>query len=258
MIGKAAVLDELVAMSRRLGEPDNDYAILGEGNTSAAIDQDTFFVKASGAELRTVDAAGFVEVRKPPVLAMLDGPDLSDAEIKDALAAAKVDPTSPARPSVETVLHGLLLNVPGVRFVAHTHPAAVNAILCSARAREAVSGRLFPDEIVVCGPASAFVEYVDPGLPLARAVREAVSAYLHEYGGAPKVIHMRNHGMIALGATAQEAEAITAMAVKSARVLAGTYALGGPHFLTSDHVSRIWTRPDERYRQEALRGRRPQ
>lgn len=255
-MSKDDVIQELVAMSRRLGDPARDYAILGEGNTSAEIDEDTFFVKASGSELRTIDASGFVEVRKAPVLAMLEGPDLSDAEIGDRLTAAKAHPDSPARPSVETVLHALLLDLDGVRFVAHTHPTAVNAILCSARAREALSGRLFPDEIVVCGPAPAFVEYVDPGVPLAHAVSRTVEAYIDEWNAPPKVIHMRNHGTIALGDSAHEVEAITAMAVKAARVLAGTYCLGGPQFLTEANVARIWTRPDEKYRQRALRGQR--
>jgi len=37
------VLDELVSMSRALGDPANDYAILGEGNTSVRADGDTFW-----------------------------------------------------------------------------------------------------------------------------------------------------------------------------------------------------------------------
>jgi len=46
------LLEELVEMSRKLGEPAADCVILGEGNTSARIDEETFWVKASGA-LRT-------------------------------------------------------------------------------------------------------------------------------------------------------------------------------------------------------------
>jgi len=64
----------------------------------------------------------------------------------------------------------------------------------------------------------------------------------------PKVILMQNHGLIALGRTAQQVENITAMAVKAARVLLGAYALGGPRFLTARDVARIHTRPDELYR----------
>jgi hypothetical protein len=38
------------------------------------------------------------------------------------------------------------------------------------------------------------------------------------------------------------------MYVKTARVILGTYALGGPHFLSQSAVDRIHTRPDEDYR----------
>jgi len=43
---------------------------------------------------------------------------------------------------------------------------------------------------------------------------------------------------------------VTAMYVKAARVLLGTYALGGPHFLSPAAAARIHTRPDELYRRE--------
>lgn len=52
-------LHELTALSNRIGRPENDYAILGEGNTSALIGDDSFFVKASGAEFGTVGPDGF-------------------------------------------------------------------------------------------------------------------------------------------------------------------------------------------------------
>jgi rhamnose utilization protein RhaD (predicted bifunctional aldolase and dehydrogenase) len=256
------ILDQLVSMSRHLGDPALDCAILGEGNTSARADAETFWVKASGVEMRTIEPGGFVRVRFDRVLALLDdrhggtpsgppGQSLDDAGIKAGLEAAKADPAVAARPSVETVLHALALQMDGVHFVGHTHPTAVNAILCSRQAEEATAGRLFPDEIVYCGVAPVYIPYTDPGVPLARRVRDSLAHYLDEYGEVPKVILMQNHGLIALGKTALEVEQITAMYVKAARVLLGTYALGGPHFLSPADVARIHTRPDELYRRKA-------
>ncbi|UCC61488.1 MAG: class II aldolase/adducin family protein [Anaerolineae bacterium] len=208
-----SILVQLIAMSRRLGDPALDYAILGEGNTSAQADADTFWVKASGTELRTIDRAGFVQVYFRRVLDLLDAGQCSDDEVRAGLEAAKVDPAVTVRPSVETVLHALALQVEGVNFVGHTHPTAVNAVLCSQRAEEAIAGRLFPDEIVYCGPASVYVPYTDPGLPLARAVRDSIARYIDEQGETPKVILMQNHGLIALGKTSLEVENVTAMYV---------------------------------------------
>jgi len=245
------ILDQLLTMSQHLGDPALDYAILGEGNTSARADSETFWVKASGVEMRTIAPAGFVRVRFDRVLDLLAVDNLDDAGVKAGLEAAKADPAVVARPSVETVLHALALHMDGVHFVGHTHPTAVNAILCSQQAEEAIAGRLFPDEIVYCGPAPVYVPYTDPGVPLARAVHQAMVGHQARYGQAPKVVLMQNHGLIALGKTALEVEQITAMAVKAARVLLGAYALGGPHFLEPTAAERIHTRPDELYRRKA-------
>jgi len=243
-------LTELVALSRTLGDPALDYAILGEGNSSARIDAETFWVKASGAEMGTIEAGGFVQVRFDGVLSMLKVDGLSDAEVKAQLEAARVDPEATARPSVETVLHALALELDGVNFVGHTHPTAVNAILCSKKAEEAIAGRLFPDEIVYCGLAPIYIPYTDPGVPLARKVRDEIERYLAEYRENPKVILMQNHGLIALGKTAPQVENITAMYVKTARVIVGAYALGGLQFMSKEAVARIHTRPDELYRRQ--------
>ncbi len=254
------ILSQLVAMSNNLGDPALDYVILGEGNTSARADADTFWVKTSGTELRNIDRAGFVRVSFERILAMLDDFTLPDEQVKHRLVEAKVDPATglgPApddtvRPSVETVLHAICLNLQGVNFVGHTHPTVINSLACSAAFETAVSGRLFPDEVVVCGAAPLIVPYTDPGLPLARKIRDLVQQYFGEYRECPRVILIQNHGLVTLGRTAQQVENITAMAAKTARVLLGTYALGGPHFLTVRAVARIHTRPDELYRRKLL------
>jgi len=246
------ILTQLVVMSNHLGRPENDYVILGEGNTSARADAESFYIKASGTELRTITAAGFVQVAFDRVLAMLNKLDLDDRGVKEGLAAAKIDPAAPGHPSVETLLHALCLSLEGINFVGHTHPTAVNALTCSVGFERAFAGRLFPDEIVLCGPAPVLVPYTDPGVPLARKVWELINEYLDRYNENPRVILIQNHGLIALGRTAQQVEDVTQMAVKTARILLGTYAAGGPHFMSHRDVNRIHTRPDELYRRQQL------
>jgi len=263
------VLDQLVAMSRALGDPQRDYVILGEGNTSARADDDRMYVKASGARLEDITADGFVEVRRAKVLEMLEAGDpstssepalspakgqaLTDAQVERGLRDALVEPSA-RRPSVETLFHADLLGLEGINFVGHTHPTAVNAILCSRDGRLALAGRIYPDEIVVCGEAPVLVDYVDPGVPLARAVRDETRRYIERCGHAPQAILMQNHGLIALGATTTQVEAVTAAWVKTARILIGTAAFGGPRHLSDDNVRRICTRPDEAYRRRDITG----
>ncbi len=244
------LLVQLIDMSHILGDPALDYAILGEGNTSARADEDTFWVKASGARLGTVGAEGFVRMRFGPIMDMLNGGDWSDREVETALDGAKAEPGAKPRPSTETPLHALALQLPGVHFVGHTHPTVVNAIMCSVRADEAFKGRCFPEMIVHCGTDQVYVPFADPGLPLARTVRAGLREFLDRRGELPKVILMQNHGLIALGRTPEEVINIHAMYCKAARILLGTYALGGPQFLAPAQVERIHTRPDELYRRK--------
>ena len=239
---------QLVDFARHLGDPTNDFVILGEGNISGKDNPDTFWVKASGTSLRDLEPSGLVEVSFKKIKELLGADNLTDDEVRLGLQEAKIDPEVKAVPSVETFLHALLLKLDGINFVGHTHPTAVNSILSSKNAEAAYAGSLYPDQIVYCGPAPAFVPYTDPGSPLAKKVYEVIEAYLDEWGEKPKIILMQNHGLIAIGATPAEVENITAMSVKAARIILGTYALGGPKFLSGENVSRIHTRPDEQYR----------
>ncbi len=250
----ADVLIELIELTRHLGVPEHEYVIRGEGNTSARVDEETYWVKASGSSMVNIGPDGLVLTRFEPVLAMLEAGDLSDEQVKAKLIEAKADPAAPGHPSIEALLHALCLRLPGVTFVGHTHPTLVNAILCSERAEEATAGPVFPDEIVVCGPASAFVPYADPGIPLARAVWKSLTEFTDEHGESPKRVYIRNHGLIALGANSTEVKNITAMAVKVARIVVGAYALGGPRFMSAADIARTDTRPDEHRRRAKLIG----
>ncbi|NLT42192.1 MAG: class II aldolase [Anaerolineae bacterium] len=245
-----ATLRALVRLSRKLGRPRRGYVILGEGNTAALEDESSFWVKASGASLNRIGPEGFVRVAFDPLFRALDMPPTDDAAAQ-GLQDAKVDPEDP-RPSVETYLHAIALHDAGARYVGHTHPVTVNRVLCSRRAEEAVSGRLFPDEIVSCGPASLYMPYCDPGLTLAHEFRAALRRYAERQGASPRVILIQNHGLIVLGESPQEVLATTAMTCKAFDVLWGTYALGGPNFFSDEQIARIGGRPDERYRRELI------
>jgi len=248
---RSDVLEQLVDLSMRLGDPVRDLVILAEGNTSAREADGTFWVKASGVELRTAGPGSFVRMSTARVLDMLDA-DMSDAAVIDALIAAKMDGLSEPRPSVETLMHAVCLGLDGVNFVGHTHPVHINCLTCAAEFETAFRGRVFPDEIVLCGPESVLVPYVDPGVPLARETVRRVNEYVRSYGRSPKVIVLRNHGMVALGASPREVENITTMAVKSAKIRIGSFSAGGPRPLSEEDVRRIDGRSDEHYRQRML------
>ena len=255
-------LDSLIQMTRALGEPARDYVIIGEGNTSMRLDDESFLVKASGHQMRGIGAAGFVAVRFAPMLALLDDPPATLSEEKAITQSAVIHADSAfppdasggtaggLSPSVEASFHAMLLHECGLRYIGHTHPVAINQILCSEYGPDFAFQRRFPDEVVLCGPQSALVPYADPGLPLALAIREKTREYRQTYGEAPKLILLENHGMIALGETPAEILNITAMAVKAARIFLGALLTGRPTRLPDDEVRHLYQRPDEIYRRQ--------
>jgi rhamnose utilization protein RhaD (predicted bifunctional aldolase and dehydrogenase) len=246
-----STLTQLITMSHELGRPESQLAILGEGNTSALCAGDQFLVKASGSMLSTIEESGFARLDRAATEVLLDSEMNSDAEIMAALLRVCVD-NAGRRPSIEAMMHAFLLGLPEVNFVGHTHPIAVNALLCSERAEELAHVCLFPDQIVCCGPAPVFIPYSDPGLPLARLVRERVLAWMQTYQAVPKAILLQNHGVFALGNTAQHVLSCTLMWDKTARVIAGAMACGGVHPLDPDQIERIYTRPDEKFRAQII------
>lgn len=250
-MSQAAELEALVRLSRALGEPSADYAILAEGNTSTRTGEDSFLLKASGVSLAGASPDSFVEMRLSAVLALLGDPPRDDAALAQALSACRLG--DGPRPSVEAALHAVALTLGGAAVIGHTHPTAINAILCSERAELIVAGPLFPDQIVVCGQHPLLVPYFDPGIPLAAELSARLREHIDRHGIAPKTIYLGNHGFVALGQSAGEVLQITQMATKAARILLGTLSCGGPRPLTPEAATRIETRPDEHHRQAQLR-----
>lgn len=103
-MSKTDILESMIELSRFLGEEHRNLAILGESNTSAKFDDETFLVKASGSCLQTLGVDDAVACRFDALLPMLDEDDISDQEIEDRLLGCRVD-TKAKRPSVETLFH---------------------------------------------------------------------------------------------------------------------------------------------------------
>lgn len=245
------LLNRLIWLSREIGREDRHLAILGEGNTSADAGDGTFWIKASGGNLATLDSEGLTPVRFDSILEAVDDTTLDDSGVREVLLGARAN--AEARlPSVETFLHAICLREGGARWIGHCHPVSVLQVLCSRHGAAPFLKHIFPDEIVVCGRHLAVVPYIDPGIELAREVRKALAGFCDQHGGAPKVILLENHGPVALGQNEREVLNILLMLDKWARILVGNFALDGPAYLPEATSTRIDTRPDEHYRRARI------
>ncbi len=224
---RANIVSELLNLSHEFGR--RGLVILGEGNVSARLSESTFLVKASGTSLGTLIEGNLTECRFDRLLSFFDDIPVSDAEVETALLAGRVNPGA-LKPSVE-----------------------VNQILCSSHAREFSRQRQCPDEVVCCGPVSLLIPYVDPGLALAKKIRDELLSFQVQHGKLPRVILLENHGVITVGSSVQAVRAAMLMTVKAAEIYIGAQQLGGIKHLPETEVTRVESRLDEEYRRKMLR-----
>lgn len=246
-----AVPAALVHLTLRLGDPARDLVSLAEGNTSTIVDGE-LVVKASGARMDRADADDFVVVDVEAAARVLDDPRATQDDLS-ALLAVRGDRRG-RRASIETLVHVAAVHVGGATWVAHTHPTAVVGLVSVEDGERLWQAPLFPDEAVVVG-RPAWVGYEEPGLALGRAVARSIAGHGDRYGAPPRLVLLGNHGLVALGRSSDEVEAVTTMAVKAARTRMIAHAVGTPRYLDVAGSDALAARPDEVARRALLSGR---
>ncbi|MFK5892605.1 MAG: class II aldolase/adducin family protein, partial [Pseudomonadota bacterium] len=119
-----------VYSSRLLGQ-DKSLVLHGGGNTSVKLEQEDIFgnqrnvlyVKGSGWDLETIEAAGYAPVQMQHLLKLAELKSMTDSQMVNELKTHMLDATAPT-PSVETILHALL----PYKYVDHTHADAIISI----------------------------------------------------------------------------------------------------------------------------------
>ena len=157
-------LDLRVYTSRLLGR-EPSLVLHGGGNTSVKATvtnlygepEEVLYIKGSGWDLATIEAAGFAPVRLAELRRMAELPELGDSDMVRAQRAALTNPNAPT-PSVEAILHAVI----PFTFVDHTHADAVVAI-SNTRDGERRIRELYGSRVLV-------VPYVMPGFVLAKQI----------------------------------------------------------------------------------------
>ena len=240
------VLQNLVSLAHFLGKDTHQLVIQDEGNVSAMIPTEkqtkTFLISADHANLNTIEEKSFVLINQKLVLKVLSEKNPSDSLMEKVLTEAKMEPHSDIQPSLETFLHAVCLNVKDIHFVAHTHPVPVAVLTCSSDFPENLRGRIYPDEIIALGNDSVFVPYTRPGVNLAQRLKLSIADFRQKYQHSPRIAYLQNHGMIAMGSSAEEVIHITLMATKAAAIRVGALSLGNLHHLSRDETDLITRR----------------
>ncbi len=155
-----------VYTSRLLGQ-EPALVLHGGGNTSVKTQvtnlfgevEEILYVKGSGWDLETIEAAGFAPVKMDVLLKMAQLPTLSDSDMVKYQRAAMIDPSAP-NPSVEAILHAII----PFAYVDHTHADAI-VTLTNTPNGKAMIQELYDKRVFV-------IPYVMPGFALAKLVYE--------------------------------------------------------------------------------------
>jgi len=152
-------------------------------------DEDRLYVKGSGWDLETIEAAGFSPCRMAHLLRLAQLETLSDTQMASELKSSLTDAAAPM-PSVEAILHAIL----PATFVDHTHADALISVTNAPNGEERVR-ELYGDRVVV-------IPYAMPGFKLARLCAEQFPKR-----AGPRTVGMvlMNHGLFTFGETAREA-----------------------------------------------------
>ena len=213
---------DLLKLSNHLSK----YVIGVEGNVSCKSDNG-FYIKASGKPLSNLSESDLVFCNN-------DGTYLSNN----------------LKPSIETGFHSWLLNNLDINFVAHTHPINTLKVLCSDEIYNFSKYRLFPDQVVFNGPESCLVEYFHPGDELVLEIENSFNEFVRKNNKLPKLILLKNHGIITFGKTINECIVSTEICEKSADIFLGS--LFNPNYLSDVDISKIENDEKEKYRQKKI------
>mgnify|MGYP000585418836 CR=1 FL=1 len=219
------VSDELLELTRSLGDPSRNLVMLAEGNTSQRLADNRLVVMASGVRLSAAGRDDFVALDLDEMTTILEDPAADEASVSRALGAGCSGGVR-RRASIESLMHSAVQAVAPVAFIAHTHPTDVLGLLSSIHAATAFESSVDVGEAVAIG-RPLFIPYVPPGLHLGRTVLQALRRRADETGEVPPLILLGNHGIVAIGATAAAVGDVTHMAVRAARVRTAALSVGG-------------------------------
>jgi len=187
-------IGQRVYTSRLIGA-DPSLVLHGGGNTSVKVLEKNLFgdeelilrVKGSGADLASIEAAGFSPCRMAHLVRLAGLDSLSDLQMASELRGSMTDPSAPA-PSVEAILHAIL----PAKYVDHTHADALIAVMNTPAGGDRVR-EIYGDRVVI-------VPYVMPGFRLARL---CASLLPREMSERTVGVALMGHGLLTFGETAE-------------------------------------------------------
>ena len=198
-------INDFIEISKYAGERFDLVQAAG-GNSSVKIkDNEEMLIKASGFLLSDIKKnIGYSTVLTKSIADIVNNEEIVTSRNKrerELLASSLLKKSTLDtfnRPSIETLLHSLLL-----KYTLHTHPIVVNMIVSRKNSKDLLTD-IFKDEEI------AFVHYETPGIDLAIALNKE----LKKFKKIPKIIFLQNHGLIVTSNNKDDIITVTDSSIK--------------------------------------------
>jgi ribulose-5-phosphate 4-epimerase/fuculose-1-phosphate aldolase len=230
------LINEILTLGQSLGNHPGRLILAEEGSLGARISDNRLAVTRRGAHVAHLEATDFVHFD----LQRLNEVIAQDPVLAEDLAGAQLHGEQGMEPHEDLTLFAWLLGLdPAIRVAVHIHPAIVDQITASPRARQFADRRTVHNEVLALGSASLLINYADPGLGLTREIQKKMILWRDRNKSVPRVILVQNHGVILLGSTGLAVLRSVEALLKYAELFVGASLLGGPVFLTPQAITQI-------------------
>jgi hypothetical protein len=221
-----------IDLGQQIGNHPARVVIRDEG-TVAVRSGDRIFVSRPGVDLAKLVSRDFLSITPAPLLAAIETENTRELNENEVLLAG-----SGGTGIGPEALYIADLLQRGPRMLVHIQPVTVNQILASPRARQFADRPVTFTGIHSFGGSMVLVPYADPGVTLAKEIRNKVNLWKDRHRNDCNVILLQNNGMIVLGDSAEQIIEITEKVLKAADIFIGAALLGGPQFLTVVNITK--------------------
>jgi len=212
--------DDLIFLGRSI----SNYVVGMEGNVSKKT-KSGFLIKASGTKLSTFSESDIINFN-------FFGEQLDNFSKKG---------------SMELEFHKYLLGYENINYIAHTHPVNTLKILCTNLSEEFSDNRIFPDQVIFNQKKSCLISYAKPGENLFNLIKKELPKFIEKENFFPKLILLKNHGIITCGKSVDECIISTEICEKSAEIFLSSRNIG-INFLSTKDVEELLNDEKEKYR----------
>jgi NAD(P)-dependent dehydrogenase (short-subunit alcohol dehydrogenase family)/rhamnose utilization protein RhaD (predicted bifunctional aldolase and dehydrogenase) len=142
----------------------------------------------------------------------------------------------------------------GLKVLRIRNNSLINSFAESTESFAKISKPFTPDIIVYCKSKYLYIDQVDSSESIINQFKSQYEAFVLQNKYAPKVVLIKNYGLIAIGDNAAQTDIILDVFEDMMKISAFAESFGGQHFMTPEQIQFIDTWEVENYRRKVAGG----